>query len=139
MSTKVRFPYKVLELDAGRGMLMPILPLRLSANEKHVEAQALLDTGSAVNVLPFALGEALGFNWNSNSMKVVLTGNLSRHPARAIVLDGLVEGFKSARLAFAWSRSDAVPCILGQVNFFDEFDACFFRAKFQFELRSKRH
>ena len=128
----------MLEPDAGPGILMPILPFRLSANGMHVEARALLDTGSAVNVLPFALGEALGFNWNSNPMKVVLTGNLSKQPARAVVLDGMVEGFKPVRLAFAWSRSDEVPCILGQMNFFDEFEVCFFRSKSQFELRPKR-
>ncbi len=42
-----------------------------------------------------------------------------------------------ARLAFVWARTDAVPVILGQVNFFLEFDVCFFRSRGLFDVRPK--
>ena len=41
------------------------------------------------------------------------------------------------RLAFAWTRSDEVPLLLGQVNFFMEFDVCFYRSRYAFDLRPK--
>jgi len=41
------------------------------------------------------------------------------------------------RLAFAWAKTDTVPLILGQVNFFLEFDVCLFRSRAVFEVRSK--
>ena len=35
-------------------------------------------------------------------------------------------------------RSTNVPLILGQANFFFEFEACFFRARSEFEIRPKQ-
>jgi len=45
--------------------------------------------------------------------------------------------FPPVRLAFAWSRSDNVPLILGQMNFFMEFDICFYRSQLEFEVKPK--
>lgn len=41
----------------------------------------------------------------------------------------------STRLAFAWSKSDSMPVILGQMNFFMEFDICFYRSQLEFEIK----
>jgi hypothetical protein len=48
-----------------------------------------------------------------------------------------IGAFPPVRLAFAWSRSDDVPLILGQVNFFMEFDVCFYRSKLEFDVRPR--
>ncbi|QEH31948.1 hypothetical protein OJF2_04150 [Aquisphaera giovannonii] len=48
-----------------------------------------------------------------------------------------VATFPPTRLVFAWTRSDTVPVLLGQVNFFMEFDVCFFRSRSEFELRPR--
>lgn len=48
-----------------------------------------------------------------------------------------VEGCGSARMAFAWARAKNMPVILGQTNFFMEFDVCFYRSKLEFEVSSK--
>jgi len=45
--------------------------------------------------------------------------------------------FPPVRLAFAWSRSDNVPLILGQMNFFMEFDIYFYRSQLEFEVKPK--
>jgi len=55
--------------------------------------------------------------------------------ARAVLVSAAVAGFAPVRLAFAWARVDNVPVILGQINFFLEFDVCFFRARQLFEVR----
>jgi hypothetical protein len=49
-----------------------------------------------------------------------------------------VGGFPAVRLAFAWAQTDAVPVALGQVNFFMEFDVCFYRSRSSFEVRPKQ-
>jgi hypothetical protein len=41
------------------------------------------------------------------------------------------------RVVFAWAQVNTVPVILGQVNFFLEFDACFSRSSGVFELKPK--
>jgi len=39
---------------------------------------------------------------------------------------------------FAWTRQDNVPLLLGQVNFFEEFDVSFHRARRHFEIEPAR-
>jgi hypothetical protein len=45
--------------------------------------------------------------------------------------------FPPVRLAFAWAQVSTIPLILGQVNFFAEFDAYFSRALGIFEVKPK--
>jgi hypothetical protein len=58
-----RFPF--LDADpAHQGIsLMPLLPLVLAHGERELAVSGLLDTGAAVNVLPFSAGEQLGLLW----------------------------------------------------------------------------
>jgi hypothetical protein len=67
-----------------------------------------------------------------------LSGNLAACEARALIVSAVVGNFPAARLAFAWARTDAVPVLLGQVNFFMEFDVCFYRSRSFFEVRPKQ-
>ena len=91
----------------------------------------------AVNVLSYTVGLQLGLVWEQQTTVVHLTGNLDRLPARAVILSGQVETFPPVQLAFAWSQSEEVPIILGQVNFFAEFDVCFYGSQSAFEIKPK--
>ncbi len=42
--------------------------------------------------------------------------------------------FDPIRLVFAWVENKEAPLILGQTNFFMEFDVFFYRSKFEFEI-----
>ena len=77
-------------------------------------------------MLPYALGVQLGLDWDQQTRSVELSGNLASVEARVVVLSAVVGSYPPLRLAFAWARTDAVSVILGQVNFFMEFDVCFF-------------
>ena len=48
-------------------------------------------------------------------------------------VEAVIGAFAPVRLAFAWAQSDAVPVILGQTNFFHEFDVLFMRSRGVFE------
>jgi|SRR5438128_10065944 len=102
------------------------------------QAHGLLDSSATVNVLPYALGARLGAVWEAQSTRVTLTGNLAAQEARAVLVQVRVGDFASVPLVFAWTRADSVPLLLGQVNFFEEFDVCFHRARRQFELEPAR-
>ena len=117
---------------------LPYLPLQLSYQNTSLDLEALLDTGSTVNVLPYELGLQLGAIWEQQTAALQLAGNLSNVEARGIVLTAILGEFSPVRLAFAWARSSNVPVILGHVNFFLEFDVCFYRADAYFEVR-RRH
>jgi len=116
---------------------MPYLPMKLSYKDHSVEMMALLDTGESVNVLPYEIGLQLGAAWEEQTVAIQLSGNLAQMEARGIVLSATVAKFSSVLLAFAWTQSRESPLILGHMNFFAEFDVCFYRADFAFELRPR--
>jgi len=123
---------------AGGMMVLPQLPLRLGYQNRRVDVSGLLDTGSTVNVLPYALGLQLGAVWDENSPRLRLTGNLARFDARPLIVDAYIGQFEPVEFVFAWTQSDTAPLILGQVNFFQEFNVCFFRSEYAVELRRSK-
>lgn len=133
-----RFPYKIIDSSLGMVDRMPYLPLTLSLDGQSLNTEGLLDTGASVNVLPYELGMQLGLIWENETLSVVLAGNLARFEARAVVVDAQVSSFLRVNLAFAWTRAIDVPLILGQANFFFEFEVCFSRARSEFEIRPKQ-
>ena len=133
-----KFPYKIIDSNLGMVDRMPYLPLKLRLAGQSLNTEGLLDTGASVNVLPYELGLQLGLIWEDETLSVLLAGNLARFEARAVVVDAQVSSFPSVNLAFAWTQSSNVPLILGQANFFFEFDVCFFRARSEFEIRPKQ-
>jgi len=133
-----KFPYKIIDSSPGMVDRMPYLPLTLSLAGQFLNTEGLLDTGASVNVLPYELGLQLGLIWEDETLSVLLAGNLARFEARAVVVDAQVSSFPTINLAFAWTQAPNVPLILGQANFFFEFDVCFFRARSEFEVRPKQ-
>ena len=132
-----QFPF--LPVSAGRGdsFLMPMLPLSLSFKGGEIaHIHGLIDSGATVNVLPYSLGIRLGAVWEAQTTLVKLTGNLATQEARALLAEARVGGFDPVKLVFAWTRSDSVPLLLGQVNFFEEFNVSFRRAQRVFEIDS---
>jgi hypothetical protein len=133
-----RFPFVEVAPSLGAASALPFVPILLAYGRRQVSASGLVDSGATLNVLPYDIGLRLGAVWEQQSVPVRLTGNLAASEARAIVLTGLIGSFAPVRLAFAWTRNDRVPLILGQVNFFMEFDVSFFRSDMAFELRCAR-
>jgi len=123
----VRFPFQASAGGRGESVRMPVMPLTLSLGSKSVNVRALADSGSSLNVLPWSIGLELGASWDKQDTPLRLAGNLGGHEARALLLEGVVGHLPPVRLVFAWTRSDTVPTLLGQVNFFMEFDVSFLR------------
>ena len=132
-----RFPFIERTNSLGLSSTLPYLPITLTYRNRSVEAMALLDTGASVNVLPYEMGLQLGVVWEEQTVPIQLSGNLARMEARGLVLSATVTEFPSVLLAFAWTESREAPLILGHMNFFAEFDVCFYRADFAFELRPR--
>lgn len=132
----IQFPYVQRDPLARATGLAPMLPITLQGNGS-VDVQGLLDTGASVNVLPHQIGLDLGAVWDQQTHLIPLTGNLSQYEARVLFLTGIVWTFPPVKLAFAWTKADHVPLLLGQVNFFMEFNVCFFRSQGHFEIQPK--
>lgn len=121
----------------GRSAIMPYLPLTLTLGDRSVDVTALLDTGASVNVLPYEIGLQLGAIWENQTVSIPLSGNLGRSDSRGLVVSGAIAQFPPVLLAFAWTESRDVPVILGQMNFFAEFNVCFYRHESAFEVCPK--
>jgi len=118
----------------GQSVIMPYLPLILTLGSRSVEVMALLDTGASVNVLPYETGIQLGAVWENQTVSIPLSGNLSRSESRGLVASGTVAPFAPVLLAFAWTQTEDAPVILGHMNFFAEFNVCFYRHELAFEV-----
>ena len=127
MPSKIEFPFSDDEA-------LPTIPITLSHAGFSVFANALLDTGSAVNLLPYDIGLQLGVIWEEQTVRLPLAGNLARVEARGVFVLVQIGNLEPVRLAFAWAQSSQVPLILGQTNFFREFDVCFQRSRCTIEI-----
>jgi hypothetical protein len=132
-----RYPFIDRTNSSGQIITLPYLPLTLSNGENSIEVMALLDTGASVNVIPYEIGIQLGALWENQTLIIPLSGNLARSEARGLVLSGTVGEFPQIPLVFAWSKSAEVPIILGHMNFFAEFNTCFYRHESAFEIHPK--
>ena len=130
-----RFPFTFTE--AVQSTAMPRLPFYLSYGDQSLLVAELVDTGSSVSVLPYDVGLTLGVIWEEQTLPLRLAGSLGKQEARAIVLEAtfprIPELNASLPLAFAWSRDENAPLLLGQTNFFEHFDVCMYRSKGYFE------
>ena len=109
----------------------------MNYRQVSVTTSGLLDTGASVNVLPYLLGVELGYEWERQTTALSLTGNLAQYEARVVLVQAVVGQFDPVQLVFAWTQATNVPLILGQVNFFMEFNVCFYRSQLQFEIVPK--
>jgi hypothetical protein len=138
MVDKVRFGFTEVNSELGALSTFPYVPLTLTYQNHSLNVSGLLDTGSSVNVLPYEIGLRLGAVWERQTLSVPLGGNLSRFEARALVAIATVEQFPTVELAFAWTRDRNAPLVLGQMNFFLEFNVCFYRADLAFEISPQK-
>lgn len=137
MADRLQFPYVPIQKANSEVVLRPQLPLTLQHQNQSRIVSGLLDSGADVSVLPFGLGLELGAVWEQQQYPLQLSGNLAHLEARGIILTATIAPFKPVRLAFAWTNAEQVPLILGQMNFFIEFDVCFFRSANVFEVSKK--
>jgi len=136
MRNAERYPFVSGDVALGEASFRPYLPLTLIYQQASVKASGLLDTGASVNVLPYSVGNELGYEWEWQTTTLILTGNLAQYEARVVLVQAIVGEFEPLQLVFAWTQAPNVPLILGQVNFFMEFDVCFYRSQLQFEIKN---
>lgn len=129
-----RFAYVESSPTIGPVSALPYLPITLRLRDRDLRVPALVDSGSTLNVLPFGVGLQLGADWDRQTIQVALSGNLAASEARALVVVGQIGRLPPVRLAFAWTRNDRVPVILGQTNFFSEYEIRFCRNAWFFEV-----
>ena len=133
-----QFPY--ISADNQPSSLMPHLPMTLIMGNESVEVIGLLDSGAAINVMPYQTGLALGAVWEEQTTIVPLTGSLGQFESRALMVMAShpkITSNERVRLVFAWTQAENVPLIFGQMNFFLEFDVCFYRSQGVFDVRLK--
>lgn len=131
------FPFLEAKDIYGDVDVVPSLPLTLTYGQSLIAVSGLLDTGASVNVLPYSVGRDLGAIWEEQNFSVQLAGNLATVEAKGLVVSAQIGDFQPVTLVFAWSQTDDVPILLGRMNFFLEFDVCFYRSRSLFELRPK--
>jgi hypothetical protein len=133
----MRIKYSITSPAQNEFDSLPRLSISLRREDRIVESIGLVDSGATVSVLPYELGLQLGGVWEDRRAVIQLAGNLDNQPAMPFSAIAQIGEFPPTELVFAWSRSPTVPLILGQTNFFLEFDVCFYRFTSEFEVNPK--
>lgn len=133
----MRFRYSTSDPSQNEFDSLPRLPLVLRIENRTVEVAGLVDSAATVNVLPYEVGLQLGAAWDERKANLRLAGNLGNFSAMPLFVMAQVGDFDPVQLAFAWIKSNDAPLILGQTNFFMEFEVCFYRAQLEFEVNPK--
>ena len=113
------------------------MPLILKQDNQKIEALGLVDSGATVNVLPYQLGLQLGGIWDDRKAIIQLSGNLGNQTAMPFSAIAYIGEYPPVELVFAWIKNSNIPLILGQTNFFMEFDVFFYRSRLEFEIKPK--
>ncbi len=132
-----KFPFLAVTGSKRPTDLMPYLPLTLKRDGQSIDVLGLVDSGASVNVLPYRAGLELGAVWEEQVTFFGLSGNLANYEAKGLLLTAKVADFPVVNLAFGWTKAEDVPLILGQINFFSEFDVCFYRSQNEFEIKTR--
>jgi hypothetical protein len=133
----MRFQYSTTDATQDEFDALPRLPFRLRQNDRVMDVVGLVDSGATVNVLPYEVGLQLGGVWDGGKATLRLAGTLGSQPAMPFFALAEIGDFAPVRLAFAWVSSGNVPLILGQTNFFMEFEVCFYRSTLEFEVNPR--
>ncbi len=118
---------------------MPVVNVDLAHEEFSLTTSALVDSGAAMNLLPFECGEQLGFVWEEQRLSLPMGGLLPDANAFAVPVTLTLEPFPPLELAFAWTDvSQAnIRVLLGQINFFQYFKITFTAYEQHFEISSR--
>ena len=133
----MRFKYSTTSPSQNEFDSLPRVPLILRQGDRIIETIGLVDSGATINVLPYEIGLQLGSVWDDRKAIIRLTGNLGNQQAIPFSVMSQIADFEPVKLVFAWTSISNVPLILGQTNFFLEFDVCFYRSKSEFEIKPK--
>ena len=133
----MRFKYSTTDPSQDEFDSLPRLPLVLQFGSQSIEVVGLVDSAATVNVLPYDVGLRLEASWDDGKANIQLAGTLGNLNAMPLFVTAQVGQFAPVRLAFVWVKSNEVPLILGQTNFFMEFDVCFYRSQLEFEVKPK--
>ena len=125
----VTLAYRPVNQDSS----MPFVRLRMIGLGESIEVWALVDSGAAVNVLPFRVGQALGLRWDDFESGPELGGGVAGE-TKSLWLTASVPTMAPIQLKFCWLSNDNARVILGHDNFFDHFTVCFLTKDFKFSL-----
>ena len=133
----MRFQYSTTSPSQDEFDSLPRLPFTLHYNSQQIAVVGLVDSGATVNVLPYEIGLQLGATWDERQATIRLAGNLGNASAMPLFVMAEIETFTPLRLAFAWVKVANAPLILGQTNFFMEFEVHFYRSRLEFEVERR--
>ena len=101
-----------------------------------MKSSALVDSGASLNILPFDVGIDLGLVWEDQTFSIDLGGILADSKAYGVMLQAQIADSQPTQLAFAWVNrpSSEMRVLLGQVNFFQNFDVHFYGNQQLFDI-----
>lgn len=134
MSVSERFQYVLKPGGNGPVDMFPLLPMRLALGSRAIDVMALIDSGATISSLPYDLGLTFGQSWNRLPQQLFVGGAHGSAPAKRLDLMATIGSLPPRLLAFAWVNTNNYPLVLGNADFFFNFDVTLCRRHSYFDI-----
>ncbi len=117
----------------------PLVDIQLYHAEHEIIVPVLVDSGADISIMPYEIGLELGFIWNEQTYPIDLGGIMRGVPAFAVLVRGEIAGLPEKALVFAWAQKHRSECrfVVGQMNFFQQYEVTFRGYENTFEISAK--
>lgn len=118
----------------------PLIPIRLSNKEKHVEVFALVDSGADASLFHSSLAKELGIDLQTGQKQTFfgISGGVGVEVYLHVIRIQIIGASETIDIEAGFTDSLGVGAILGQSGFFDHYHIKFERDKERIEITPTR-
>lgn len=138
---KFKYRYKPDKYTETKTTKMPFLPIRLAYGEKEIVVEGLIDTGASDCLFDCDVAEALGIDIQGTPLVKDYFGiDGETIPGYVHTVDFQIQGFSEWIEVNAGFLESRLPYpLLGQNDFFDNYEITLKRYHGRFEIKSRTH
>jgi gag-polyprotein putative aspartyl protease len=120
-------------VQLARPHVLPFLKMDIGSVGNMFSVIALVDSGASTNLLPYRIGQRLGFDWENAEPGPKISGTISSE-SRLIKTSVKIGSLDVIDLSFCWIEHDNARLLLGQNDFFMNFTVCFLTKERKFSV-----
>ncbi len=127
---KIVYRYKEMPSKIAGTIKRPVARIELWSSKlnRWIKVEGFLDSGADITLIPFGLGQMLGFQIDESNVKV--SGGVGEGRVSVCVVTGKVRiGKEEYDVRIGWAFDNRVPTLIGRMDIFDKFDITFMEKK----------
>jgi len=118
------FKYRRQKSSSFGEILRPVAGIMLEFNGNRIEILMYIDSGADITLIPFSLGQAIGFQERADEIRQ-MKGISGAGVPYVIKTVTMFLNNKAIEARIAWAMTEDVPPLLGRMDIFSKFKILF--------------